>query len=58
MPSNKWKTARHARKPHCFWIIFHNGPHREQQAAAQHARVNEKSIPATRLPRQGDDCSN
>ncbi len=25
MVSNKWKTAHHARKRHCFWIICRNG---------------------------------
>lgn len=25
MRSNKWKTAHHARKRHCFWIICRNG---------------------------------
>ncbi len=25
MASNKWKTAHHARKRHCFWIICRNG---------------------------------
>lgn len=26
MVSTKWKTAHHARKRHCFWIICRNGP--------------------------------
>ena len=25
MVSNKWKTAHHARKRHCFWIVCRNG---------------------------------
>lgn len=25
MRSNKWKTAHHARKRHCFWIVCRNG---------------------------------
>ncbi len=25
MTSNKWKTAHHARKRHCFWIVCRNG---------------------------------
>ena len=25
MMSNKWKTAHHARKRHCFWIVCRNG---------------------------------
>lgn len=25
MTSNKWKTAQHARKRHCFWIVCRNG---------------------------------
>ena len=25
MVSTKWKTAHHARKRHCFWIICRNG---------------------------------
>ncbi len=26
MRSNRWKTAHHARKRHCFWIVCRNGP--------------------------------
>ena len=25
MVSNKWKTAHHARKRHCFWVVCRNG---------------------------------
>jgi hypothetical protein len=25
MMSTKWKTAHHARKRHCFWIVCRNG---------------------------------
>jgi ParB family transcriptional regulator, chromosome partitioning protein len=31
MQSNRWKTAHHARKRHCFWIICRNGPNCERQ---------------------------
>ena len=31
MVSTKWKTAHHARKRHCFWIICRNGPSCERR---------------------------
>lgn len=31
MQSNRWKTAHHARKRHCFWIVCRNGPNCERQ---------------------------
>ena len=31
MKSNKWKTAHHARKRHCFWIVCRNGPYCERK---------------------------
>ena len=31
MTSNKWKTAHHARKRHCFWIVCRNGASCERQ---------------------------
>jgi hypothetical protein len=31
MMSNKWQTAHHARKRHCFWIICRNGESCERQ---------------------------
>lgn len=30
MVSDRWKTAHHARKRHCFWIICRNGHHCER----------------------------
>lgn len=32
MQSSKWKTAQHARKRHCFWIICRNGSSCERTA--------------------------
>ena len=32
MVSTKWKTAHHARKRHCFWIVCRNGDRCERQA--------------------------
>ncbi len=34
MTSTKWKTAHHARKRHCFWIICRNGDCCERQLPA------------------------
>jgi hypothetical protein len=31
MASNKWKTAHHARKRHCFWIVCRNGDSCERE---------------------------
>ncbi len=31
MMSTKWKTAHHARKRHCFWIVCRNGPSCERE---------------------------
>ncbi len=36
MVSTKWKTAHHARKRHCFWIICRNGTSCERKAMRYH----------------------
>ena len=33
MRSTKWKTAHHARKRHCFWIVCRNGKYCERRSS-------------------------